>query len=340
MVDRCATGPKSSIRVETGACVGAFNNIQSIWTVSNRRVAPRPIDTSEPFARLKFGQWMQMSSGDWFVGVGSGFRDTYDGNHDAGQLWIDLHTTTRSQADYAPSANDLHVATRWYGIGRNFGFRAREMTGECSVFARSIEANDFLARSIDGDVSGDSFQGNVRIVSASHGRQILGHGWSLDARTTLKVGEQWEGLIAVEGLLGEMRWDNVAVEDMFVLSPRVFSDPQGFYHDTGGISGVAAKRDVRLDVARSCRFDAVRRGKRIDLMAGYVWEQGFTAVPSVGAAIKRGKWWTPYARVYPTESRCEVGAVAHSWMLSVSGDDWILAAPKSATISLSVVAER
>lgn len=340
MFDRCVSGPTSSIRVETGGCVGAFNNVQSLWTVSSKELSPRSVDTNSPYARLRFGQWACLSSGNWFVGVGSGFRDYYDGNHDAGQLWIDLHTTSRSQADYYPSANDLHVATSWYGVGRRFGFRARGAEADCLVFARSIEATDFLARSLDGSVSGDNFMGNVRIVSSRHNGRVYGQGWALDARTSIKVGERWEGLIAVEGLLGEMKWSRVPVEDMFVVSPRVFTDPQGFYHDTGGISGVASKRDVRLGVGRSCRVDVLRKGRQVDLLAGYLWEEGYAAVPSVGAALKRGRWWTPYARVYPTETRCEVGAVSRGWLLSISGDDWLLSAPRNATISLSLVAER
>lgn len=338
LTDYCASPQKTGIRVETGGCVGAFNNIQSLWDVTDKKMAPQSVDTNELYARLRFGQWVCLSSGNWFVGAGSGFRDIYDGNHDAGQLWIDLHTTSRSQTDYYPSANDLHIATSWYGIGRNFGFHARGVEGNCKVFARCIKANDFLARSLDGSVSGDDFSGNVRIVTSSNSSQIYGRGWSLDARSSLKIGKKWEGVVAVEGILGEIQWDGVSVQDMYVVSPRVFTDPEGFYHDTGGISGVSSKRNLRLNVGRNCRIDLLRKGKRVDLLAGYMCEEGYDSIPNIGAAFRRGKWWTPYARLYPTESRCELGAAGHGWLLSISGDDWLFSSPQHAAINLSIIA--
>lgn len=161
----------------------------------------------------------------------------------------------------------------------------------------------------------------------------------MDARAVIKAGDGWEGLAAVEGLFGEMRWSRVTVRDEYVLSPRVFTDPDGFYRDTGGISGVSKKREVNLDVGRTVRLDILRRGKRADLLAGYMWEEGYDAVPNLGAAFKRGRW-TPYVRLYPTEARGEIGAAAHGWLLSISGDDWIFAAPRNVAISLSVVTER
>lgn len=340
LFDRCISRPRSSIRLETGACVGAFNNVQSLWTVSNRKVSPRLLDTDAPYARLRFGEWACVSSGDWIVAIGSGFRDVYDGNRDAGQLWLDLRSKSRTQSDYAPSANDLHVATRWYGIGRRFGFRARH--AECAglVFIRSVTAGDLLARSMDGSVSGDDFMGNVRILSTRHGAGTRGSGWALDGRMSIMDGRGWEVLVAAEGLAGEMKWSRVTVRDEYVLSPRVFTDPDGFYRDTGGISGVSRKREVRLDVGRTVRLDVMRKGKRVDVLGGCMWEQNYDAVPNLGAALRSGKWWTPYFRVYPTEARCEIGAAARGWLLSISGDDWIFAAPRNATISLSVVAEK
>jgi len=337
------------ISVETGGCVGAFNNVQSLWTVSNRKLSPREVGSDQPYARLRFGQWIRMSSRDWFVGVGSGFRDDYDGNHDAGQLWIDLHTPYRSQTDYYPSANDLHIATSWYGVGRRFGFHARGVEADCQVFARSVKANDFLARSLDGLVQGDKFQGNVRIISATDRGRIYGNGWAVDARTVVRVGERWEGLIAVEGLLGEMKWRGLSYQDAFILSPRVFTDPQGFYHDTGGISGVARKKNLRVDVGRSCRVDLVCKGRRVDLLGGVLWDQGYDAVPSVGAALNRASdasrypTWrsiTPFVRIHPTQMRCELGAVGRGWLLSFSGDDWLFADPRNAAINLSLAATR
>jgi len=338
--DRCISRPRSSIRIETGACVGAFNNVQSLWTVSDRNASPRLLDTDEPYARLRLGEWACVSSGDWLVGIGSGFRDVYDGNRDAGQLWIDLRSKSRTQADYRPSANDLHVATRWYGVGRRFGLRAGNAECDGLVFIRSVTAGDLLARSLDGSVSGDDFMGNVRILSTRHGAGTQGSGWALDARAAITYDKRWEGLVAVEGLVGQIKWSRVTVRDEYVLSPRVFTDPDGFYRDTGGISGVSKKRDVRLDVGRTIRLDVLRKAKQLDVLAGCMWEQGYDAVPNLGVAFRRGKWWTPYVRVYPTEARCEIGAAARGWLLSISGDDWIFAAPRNASVSLSVVAER
>lgn len=324
------------MKVEAGGSVGAFNNVQSLWTVSNKELSPRGIDTNEPYARMRFGQWARLSDSNWFVAIGSGFRDEYDGNHDAAQLWIDLHTPSRSQTDYAPTANDLHVAASWYGVGRRVGFRAGGVEAKCELLARYVKVTDFLARSLDGSVSGDDFMGNVRILSSTDRGRIFGTGWALDARTTFKAGQSWEGLVAVEGLLGQIKWEGLSLQDAFILSPRVFTDPEGFYHDTGGISGLARRKDLTLDVNRNCRVDLLRKGRRIDLLAGFTWQQGYDMVPNLGAALKRGRSWTPYTRIHPTESRAELGVVGRGWQISFSGDDWLLAAPKNAAIDLSL----
>lgn len=337
LAERYESSAPGAMSVAVGGCAAASNNIQSLWTIANRKQPARGIDTSSPYASAQVGQWLRISDGGWIVATGNGFRDHYAGNHDAAQLWNDLHTAVRSQVNYYPNASDLHVAAQWYGVGRDIPFRVRALEGNCEVFARYISANDLLARTLVGSVEGADFQGIVRIISATPGSsRIRGRGWSLDARTTAKLGQRWEGLFSVEGILGQVEWRNVEVQDAFVLSPRVFQDPQGFYHEAGEISGVATRKNLTLDVLRRCRVDVLRKGKRTDLIAGCVWRQGFDPSPNLGAAANQFRGWTPFARVYPTESRCELGAVGRGWLVSLSADGWLFSAPRSLALDVSV----
>ncbi|NLN76315.1 MAG: hypothetical protein GX139_08390 [Armatimonadetes bacterium] len=325
----------SRFEIDAGGSLGGFNNIRSIWSLTDKKQSPIIVGSDMPYARLRFGQWERLSNRNWFVAAGSGFRDEYDGNPDAAQLYVDLRTKSRNQDEYSPVANDLHVDARWYGIGRQFDMKVAGADTTTQIMARSIKMTDLLARSLDGSVNNSGFAGNIRILSSDNGERVFGHGWSLDLRTTIKAGQTWEGLVAAEGLLGRVKWKNLSDQNMYIQSTYVFTDPDGFYRDAGGISGIAKKRDLAVDINRNCRFELMRKSKIVNLIGGISWQEGYGSVADFGVAIKKYKSITPYTRIYPAESRIELGAVGKGWHLAFSGDGWLFAAPKNATVDLS-----
>ncbi len=325
----------SQYEIEVGGCVGVFNNIRSIWTLASKDQSSMRVDSDMPYARLRFGQWARLSNKNWFVAIGSGFRDEYDGNQDAAQLYIDLRTKSSTQDDYAPIASDLHVAASWYGVGRQIDLKVGDIDTNTQVMARYLRMTDLLARHLEGSVTSKDFVGDVRILSSDYSDRVFGSGWALDFRTTFKAKQNWEGLVAVEGLLGHVKWENLADHNVHIQSTYVFTDPDGFYRDAGGISGIAKKRNLSIGVNRSCRFELMRKSKNVCLLGGLSWQEGYDSVPDFGVAIKKYKSITPYTRVYPTESRLEIGAAGRGWHLAFSGDNWLFASPKDATVDLS-----
>jgi hypothetical protein len=325
----------SRFEIDAGGCVGGFNNIRSIWSLASKDQSPIRVDSDRPYARLRFGQWARLSNKNWFVAIGSGFRDEYDGNQDAAQLYVDLRTRLRSQDDYAPIASDLHVAASWYGVGKQIDFKMGAIDTSTQVMARYLRMTDLLARDLEGSLTTEEFSGNIRILSSDYSDRVFGSGWALDFRSTFKANNTWEGLVAVEGLLGCAKWENLADRNLYLRSAYVFTDPDGFYRDAGGLSGTTQKRNLTLDINRHCRFELMRKSKTVYLLGGMSWQEGYDSVPDFGVAVKKYKSITPYTRVYPTENRVELGATGRGWHLAFSGDSWLFASPKNATVDLS-----
>ena len=326
------------LRLQVGRAVSGMNNVASLWRITKDNQPARHFDDTSAYAILQDVGWVRATDERWWIGFGRGKRDAYQGNADAGQLWIDLHAAGQTRPAYAPVAGNVKIEASWYGVGRTFPFRIGQARGTGSVLLRGLAADDYLARSLVGQVEGEMFSGMVKIVSADTGTGLVrGRGWSLDTQAEVRLGKRWLAQGTVEGLLGRLTWHGLAVEDSYVVSPRVFTDPEGFLHDYGGISGAAWSEDMRLRLNPYYRLDLIC-SSRPNTLLGVAFQAGTRTAGSAGLAWPQSKRWLPYLRCYPTQNRLEVGAVGSGWQVRISGDDWLPVSPKHAEIALSASA--
>lgn len=330
------TPPRSGISMDVGAVASGANNIGSLWEITDDEQPPHDFSGSSAYAVLQTTQWMRASRDDWWIVYGRGRRDTYEGNSDAAQLWIDLHSDSRSLDSYAPEMFGTSISATWYGVGRTIPIRVGSARGTADVFVRNITADEYIFRSVVGQVEGEDYTGITRAVTSNTSSgDVEGRGWSLDVRASFALGRNWHGQFTAESLMGKVSWEGLSVEDSYITSPGVFQDADGFLHDTGGITGMGWRDDRSATTQPKYRIDLMRTG-RTDTLLGVAWEPGLPATVCAGAAWPQRGSWLPYCRFYLPQERLEIGALGRGWYLRVSGDDWIFASPQHAEIACGV----
>lgn len=328
---------RQGVQAHFGVSAVGDNNLRSLWDITEDGQPPASFVDSEAYAVLGHARWLCVSIGDWSIGCGRGAMDSYYGNNDAGQLWLDIHSEGPTRGVYEPTADQQSIAVSWYGIGRTARFRNKGIRASADIWLRQIVAEDYLARAITGSLAAtprESFSGMIRIVDSG---EVYRNGWALDIRALIDFGKGWECAVSAEGLLGRIRFDEMFVEDGSFTSAEVFMDPEGFLHDYGGITGAAWRENASVRIEPLYRAEIVRRG-RVDLMIAFEDRARARRTQSVGAAIRRDGGWIPYARYYPSQDRFEIGAIGRNWRFRISGDDWPGAAPRRLQAALSAVA--
>ena len=318
--------PSQSMEVESA--VSGMTNVSPLLRIDEDQPS-RHFDDSSAYAELQWAGRVRIVERRWWVECGIGSRERYDGNPDAGQLWIDLHADGETQSSYAPEVSNSRVGASWIGVGRTFPLRLGQAHGTGSLMFRRLSADDLRMRYLTGSVEGEDFTGIMRTID-SDGRQ--GEGWSLDVQSRLALGNRWLGQFTAEGLLGKISWQDAYVEDSYIVSPRVFEDPEGFLHDYYSVSGTIHYEDRSYSINPYYSLDLVRKGKP-DLLLGMNWQRGIGTLPSCGAAWRQSAPWLPYMRYYPTQGRLQVGVVGQGWQFRVSADS--LTSPKQVEIGLS-----
>lgn len=336
-------GPAASnaLQLQAGAVGAATNNVGSIWVIGDAKQPAQDYGSSSAYAVLQYSQWLRLSHRGWVLNYGTGKRTAYAGNADAAQLWIDMHAGDRTQSAYAPEANSVQVTPSWYAVGRDFPIRARNLSGAGNLSLRRVIAYDYLARSLIGEIGPTGmFTAMMRTVSAGPaGGKIRGDGWAVDGQLRLRYGDRWLGQATVEGLLGQVSWNGLIVEDSRIVSPRTFTDPQGFLHDSGGISGATWTESRTARLNPYYRLDLIRTG-RPNILCGIAFQSGSPSTPNFGFAWPQRKKWLPYTRYYPAQRSCEIGAVGPTWQLRISSDDWIYSSPRHIEVAASAQALR
>ena len=314
------------IEVETAA--SGITNVSPLLRIDDDQPS-RHFDDSSAYAELQWAGRVRIVQRRWWVEYGTGSRERYDGNQDAGQLWIDLHADGETQSSYAPEVSNSRVGASWIGVGSTFPLRLGQARGSGSLMFRRLSADDLRMRYLTGSVAGEDFTGMMKVIDSDR-RQ--GEGWSLDLQSRMALGDRWLGQFTAEGLLGKISWRQTCVEDSYFVSPRVFEDPEGFLHDYYSVSGTIHYEDRSYSINPYYSLDLVRKGKP-DLLLGMNWQRGIGTLPSCGAAWRQPAPWLPYMRYYPTQGRLQVGVVGPAWQFRVSSDD--LTSPKHAEIALS-----
>ncbi len=335
LLHSCVADPLSSDAsvLQAGGIGAASNNIGSLWVIGEPRQAAQDYGGSTAYALLQRSQWLKLSRNGWSFTYGVGRRAVYAGNADAAQLWIDVRSENRTQRTYAPEARGVEFSAYWYGVGRDFPIRTGNLTGVASLSIRRVITYDYLARSLIGEVPEEEafkvFTAMMRSVSTG---PTSGDGWAVDGDVRLRYGDRWVGQAAVEGLLGCVSWKGLTVEDGLIVSPRTFTDPEGFLRDCGGITGATWTENRTARLCPYYRLDLMRTG-RPAMLLGISFRSGERIAPNFGAAWPQKRRWIPYTRYYPVQRRLEVGAVGSTWRLRISGDDWIYSSPRNAEVS-------
>jgi len=314
------------------ATASGESNVGSLWSLTDSGQSPRRFTGSQGKADLQMGGWISLRSHDWLICYGQGMRERYSGNHDAAQLWIDLHADGQTQPRYAPIVNSDRIALSWYGIGRRAHFHAGTVSGQGDLIVRALAAEDLLQRALIGDVAGDVFSGALKIRDADAG--VTGRGWSVDTRLSLSLNKRWRARVTAEGLLGEITWTNLPVEDSYLTSPGVFTDVDGFLHQIGGVSGAAWRENVTLNIVPSYRVELLA-DTRPAFLCGASNQRGEPIKPMLGIA------WLPTPRqalclrLYPVEEAIEIGVFGPGWQLRIAGDEWIAGNPSDLNVTLA-----
>jgi len=298
---------------------GGQSNVGGLWSLTDKEQSPRTFTGSEGKAELGAAGGIDLRSRDWLICYGWGTRDHYTGNPDAAQLWIDLHAGGQTQPRYSPLANTERIGVSWYGLGRRIRFRSERVSGQADLFIRALAADNFLQRALIGEVDGEDFAGALKIRDA--GSRVEGRGWSADARLALKVNERRRVLLTAEGLLGEITWKNLPVEDSYLTSPGVFTDADGFLRLIGGASGASWREDVTLKIVPAYRVEMLA-GDDPALLCGIAYRPGEAMRPMLGVAWRRNAGTALDLRLYPAEKQLEIGLTGSGWQLRIAGDDW------------------
>lgn len=339
--DGLAPVESSAIGIGGERTVSASNNILPLRRMTDRSQPVTHFGGSHADALLEDRESFYLESGDWWVGRGYGRTDAYEGNSDAAQLWLDLRAKSMTRETYLPYAQRNMVSASWIGVGRRIPVRMLGGDGQVRLMVRRITVDDYWAGVATGSYRNDEFTGMVKtLVSETAQFRSTGEGWSLDVDARLAIGHRCRARVCVEGLIGRVSWDAITLEHRFVQSPTVFTDPDGYLRDNGGITGVWSRDHLSLRANPRYQLDMVLAGSP-DLLMGVSVRKGWPSIPYVGGAWEcRDSARLFHLRYFPTEGRYEIGALGRRWHARLSADSLSSASAKrvEASISASVSA--
>lgn len=329
----------NGVSVEIDASASAMNNVGSIWELTDDRQSSKEFTKSSGYAVLQSAGKTRLAFGRFSVYAGQETRSAYTGNNDAGQLWIDYHADSYSREIYNPVIGSTMLSSDWYGIGYACPVRIGKMKVSTNTVLRSVSAQDFSSRYLTGQLtnSGENFSAMMRTISSD--TFSPGHGWSLDSQAQCLVNDHLMVQAVAEGIFAGINWDSVNVDDAYVQSLSVFTDPDGYLRDYGGIDGMESTQKCHVRPKGYYRLDMAYMD-RTDLMFGMVFPVDVPSSVYLGAAWPTKKDISPYFRYYPSYKSLEIGGIAKGWQFYISGDDFLFASPMHAEIGVSVNALR
>lgn len=325
----------SRVEVSAGSALRGENNIDSVWDVTDYSKPPRLFKGKSGFAVITGAGWLQVDVGGWKFGAGTGWVDSYAGNADAAQLWIDLHSGYSLKTVYLPRAQYRKISVQWLGLGRRFPVRVGSTLVDVEVDLRQLISNSFEELAVDGFVSGDEFAGSAaRLYSDSDLGRSFGHGWCIDAAATLETAK-WRTKLCVEGILGRLSWDGLVLDKGYISSPRVFTDADGFLRYIGGdFTGVTSVRSLSGYINPQVKVSFAGRSGTAPVFSAS-FRRGDKPKLGVGIGWRRTEDCAGYVRYYPCSKVGELGVCTSVLRLRIYSDSWLLRSPKSALAEVS-----
>ncbi len=224
------------------------NNVLALREGNRKTLPPYQVTTSQPFLSSdKFLRW-QVRYRRWSIEFAEGTLSLLGGNRDAAQLWLDAKAgSANSQRIYFPFATEQKGHWRWFGLNHLVPFRFHRVEGKFVVGFRYLLCDRFRNGWLSGTYQNGRLLGELEFVS-SRGigfNAPSGKGFALDVSSTIRQGK-WCAFLAVEGLVGEVRWKRLRKVFTFVDTNAFAQDPDGFIHSLPALVG----REEYLEVKR------------------------------------------------------------------------------------------
>jgi hypothetical protein len=285
----------------THMSVMTFSDLMSVPEFLSHTKPSRPV--GGPILRAGYEATMRSTTvtGRWTLGIGTTRRTVYHANHDAGQLWTDLSTHVQTAQSYRPWVTGTRFLGSWIGAATHVQLQIGDRAVRCEAAVRAFDADDLLIRTATGTMQGDDFTGMVKTINGGHGE-----GWAVDARTVIPITRGAKCTIAADGILGSVTWQNVSIEDDYIVSPRTFEDPDGFLRDFAAISGAGWRENVRLKFAPTWHVDIATGDKTLQ---------------HIGATYDADRKWVPYltaTRPLSRDTRIETSYMPSERQLGVA----------------------
>jgi len=226
------------------------NNVLTLREGNRKTLPPYQVTTSQPFLSSdKFLRW-QVRYRRWGIEFAQGTLSLLEGNRDAAQLWLDAKAgSANSQRIYFPFATEQKGHWRWFGLNHLVPFRFHHMEGKFVVGFRYLLCDRFRDGWFSGTYQNGRLLGELEFVS-SRGigfNAPLGKGFALDMASTVRQGE-WRAFLALEGLVGEVRWKRLRKVSAFVDTNAFAQDPDGFIHSLPTLVGREEYLEVKKPV--------------------------------------------------------------------------------------------
>ncbi|WP_456338101.1 hypothetical protein [Fervidibacter sacchari] len=226
------------------------NNVLALREGNRKTLPPYQVTTSQPFLSSdKFLRW-QVRYRRWGIEFAEGTLSLLEGNRDAAQLWLDAKAgSTNSQRIYFPFATEQKGHWRWFGLSHFIPFGSRGTEGKFVIGFRYLLCDRFRDGWISGTYQNGRLLGELEFVS-SRGigfNAPSGKGFALDVASNFRQGK-WCAFLAVEGLVGEVRWKRLRKVSAFVDTNAFAQDPDGFIHSLPALVGREEYPEVKKPV--------------------------------------------------------------------------------------------
>lgn len=233
------------------------NNVVSLAQGDRRHIGPTLFSGQTAYLSDYHVQGVNWAQGHWRIAVESTAADLYEGNRDAGQLYVDsLSHTVDFHAAIAPQVTMNRSEINRIRAGRAFDLRLGDRAAVLLVTGSLLDVHRFQVGSVTGKNSGGQFVGDLTILTTLGvpPSQTRSPGASLDAALSADVAPRWRASISVENLVGQVWQRKLQRLDVTLKTNAVEPDANGFLHGVPVAQGRISFESADAGLRR--RFDA------------------------------------------------------------------------------------
>jgi hypothetical protein len=233
------------------------NNVIPLSQADEDVYQPQSVPTSHPFYNNFSQKKYSLQLPRFQIEYCEGNITSITGNYDAAQLWVDAKSNSLNPSSFfRPSAIERRTYAHWLGLGYQIPFKGSKYSGELFFNFRSLQIHRYREWHIRGTFIQDRLLGDLELVS-SRGINFFapeGKGFCLDFLASLNTNDGWRSIFAIEGLLGEIRWDKLRKLEAQIDTSAFSQDPEGFIHDLPYLTGKEEYISLKRRVDRQILF--------------------------------------------------------------------------------------